>query len=310
MKKTLLICLLFASTLIYAQKKYAVYGIDDKFGIVNILTGDEFIKPEFEKNIIFFQGFISFDTNDELILFSKIDGEKSIYKKTQDDSFYLRELVSKMGESSLRLHIIEDNKSKVVNSDNEKTSLPKQYLKLESTKELLFGINKDNTIDVFKYKNLSEIILTIKASNFVNKRIYKSGSKDYKRYYVFYTDNAIFVYTDNFELAKNYDKGGINNNEILNIIKEDFVTSEVISQGMYSEDWYLKYSNEYTIFEFEGMPFFKLKGDFELINSDWRFIDIKEKKTNKKYFFYFDVENRKISLPKKEQNEFNLQFLN
>ncbi|WP_177761208.1 hypothetical protein [Flavobacterium sp. I3-2] len=310
MKKTLLFCLLFVSTFIYAQKKYAVFGIDNKFGVVNILTGDEFIKPEFVQNKIFFRDFISFVTNDELILFNKIDGEKSIYKKTQDDSFYLRDLVSKMGESSLRLHIIEDNKSKVVNSENEKIVLPKQYLKLESTKELLFGINDDNTIDVFKYKNLNEIILTIKASNFINERIYKAGSEDYKRYYVFYTDNGIFVYNDNFELAKSYDKSGKNNNEILNILKEDFVTSEVITQGMYWEDWYLKYSNEYTIFEFEGMPYFKLKGDFDLITNDWRFIEIKDKKTNKKYFFYFDVENRRISLPKKVQNEFDLQFLN
>lgn len=310
MKKTLLFCLLFVSTFIYAQKKYAVFGIDNKFGVVNILTGDEFIKPEFVQNKIFFRDFISFVTNDELILFNKIDGEKSIYKKTQDDSFYLRDLVSKMGESSLRLHIIEDNKSKVVNSENEKIVLPKQYLKLESTKELLFGINDDNTIDVFKYKNLNEIILTIKASNFINERIYKAGSEDYKRYYVFYTVNGIFVYNDNFELAKSYDKGGKSNNEILNILKEDFVTSEVITQGMYWEDWYLKYSNEYTIFEFEGMPYFKLKGDFDLITNDWRFIEIKDKKTNKKYFFYFDVENRRISLPKKVQNEFDLQFLN
>lgn len=310
MKKTLLFCLLFVSTFIYAQKKYAVFGIDNKFGVVNILTGDEFIKPEFVQNKIFFRDFISFVTNDELILFNKIDGEKSIYKKTQDDSFYLRDLVSKMGESSLRLHIVEDNKSKVVNSENEKTALPKQYLKLESTNELLFGINDDNTIDVFKYKNLNEIILTIKASNFINERIYKAGSEDYKRYYVFYTVNGIFVYNDNFELAKSYDKGGKSNNEILNILKEDFVTSEVITQGMYWEDWYLKYSNECTIFEFEGMPYFKLKGDFDLITNDWRFIEIKDKKTNKKYFFYFDVENRRISLPKKVQNEFDLQFLN
>lgn len=66
----------------------------------------------------------------------------------------------------------------------------------------------------------------------------------------------------------------------------------------------------YSVFNFDGLPVFKLKGNFEILKKDWRFIIIQDKITDKKYAFYIDFEKNKMSLPKDEQNKLDVQFLN
>ncbi|RRJ90936.1 hypothetical protein EG240_07895 [Paenimyroides tangerinum] len=124
------------------------------------------------------------------------------------------------------------------------------------------------------------MFLTIKAPNFINSRIYKVDTKDYKSFYVFYSNVDISVYDDTFELAKSYKKGSRNQTEILNIIKDDFVYSKQLSQEMY-EDIRSVFVDGYSVFNFDGLPVFKLKGNFEILKKDWRFIIIQDKITDK-----------------------------
>ncbi|MBA5792657.1 hypothetical protein H1R17_01305 [Flavobacterium sp. xlx-214] len=307
--KILLTIILLVANFSFAQQKYEVFGIDNKFGIVDYETGNEFIEPQFVNYKNFFIDFVDFETETELILFNKISGKKVVYKKGQNESFYLRKVNSNMKESTQRLHIIENNKSTVVDAVNNKITLPKKYSKLQTNDAWLFGFNENETIDVYSYDDFKKIKVTIKASKFIKDWVYKLETNDYKNHYVFYNELEVFVYDEVFNLVKKYATGGNTYSEIKEVIKTDFKVSSHISQGVFMDEWKVTYSNGYSNFNYIKQLSFQLKGNFEALTKGWDYILIEENNSQKKYFFFLDYENKRFSLPKAEQIKLDLHFL-
>lgn len=309
MKRTLLLILLSVTTTAFSQTNYEVFGINESFGITEYATGKEFITPVYPKYKNFFDNYIDFETETEFILYSRANGEKLVYTKGQNNMFYVRQKKVTYVGYEANYHIIENNRSVIINGEGVQESLPRKYNKIEGQKDFLFAFT-DKYIDIYIYNDLHTPKVTISASKSIKDKIGRLKTEGYENFHVFYNKSAIYVYNDSLELVKTYKQGGENETDIYKIIQEDFVRRGSNSQYSDSDEyWKVTKEGNYTLFNLDEHIIFKVKGDFGLKNNYWKSISIENLTTKNSYFFYIDNEKKNFSLPKKYQEKLALQFV-
>lgn len=309
MKNILLIILLVVINFSFAQTNYEVFGVNGKFGIVEKKTNNEFIKPTYTKYTSLLEDYIVFLTKTDFILYNKISGNKIAYTKGQDDHFFLLPTNTSIVGYEANYHVIENNKSVVINNKAEKRKLSKKYLKIAGLSGMLLGFT-EKSINIFTDNKLNVPKITVNALNFIEGDFAKRDEENEEKFYVFYNKNKTYVYSDLLDLVKIYEEGGDNDESVFKIIQNDFIEKDERSIGRenFGVKTYITEGNKSpSSIKIEDFAF-SVKENSK-IRYLWGFITIKNDITKENYYFSVNYKEKQIYLPKKYQEQLDLQIL-
>lgn len=287
------------------------FGIDKKYGLVNVENQTEIIAPSYAQIIFTFTDYVGFKNETDVDLFSKKTGEKLSFKETYQTDLYLKRVKY--------THFQDQNFSYLIsNVVSERLQLPKKYQSLSTQHNYLIAFAA-NSYDVYKDTNLNvPKIAALKASAFHSYIANVAKQDDFSTVNVFYGLGTIYVYSEEFELLKTYKNKAKDQNKMLTVLQKDFPavdTKEMMQTSMIGyPNWRYEHLNGVTKVSLFSDPkkyfYVAKKCEAQLVpgNDDWVEIQLLESKGT--YQFMVDFEHQRFNLPAKYIQELGLKFEN
>lgn len=296
----------FCSLSVMAQEKYEAFQYEDKFGVVEINTLNEFIEPTFSDRNSYFDP-ITLINGIEYTFIDRVSGKAESYTTTNQDLRF---------NGNYYKHFYKDNKSVFVSKDTKsKISFNKKY------REAIGGggnliVKYDGLYEVYTKPNFkTPKIKDIKAKKVYKDLVFRKRTQKEEYLTIFYGNDAIYVYDKNYKLLKEYPSDTEYESRMFEVISGEFTKVEngslsdyAVSPSYFTES----FKDGYTIFtsdEFKKP--FQIKGKYRNYiiygKTDW--IIITNRETDKKYSFRIDFEKKRFLLPKKYQEILELKFI-
>ena len=292
---------------VMAQEKYEAFQYEDKFGVVEINTLNEFIEPTYSDRNSYFDP-ITLIKGIEYTFIDRVSGKAESYTTTNQDLRF---------NGNYYKHFYKDDKSVFVSKDTKsKISFNKKYREAMGNGSDLI-VKYDGLYEVYAKPNFK----TPKVKDIKAKKVYKDlvfRKKTQKEEYltIFYGNDAIYVYDKNYNLLKKYPSDTDYQSRMFAVISGEFTQVEktgdlngyAVAPSYFTES----FKDGYTIFtsdEFKKP--FQIKGKYRnhVIYSKTDWIIITNRETDKKYSFRIDFEKKRFLLPKKYQEILELKFI-
>ena len=291
---------------VVAQEKYEAFQYEDKFGVVEINTLNEFIAPTYSSRNSYFDP-ITLLNGLEYTFIDRVNGKAETYTSTNEELRF---------NSNYYMHFYKEGKSVFIprNAKN-KITFNKEYREVIG--------NGSNLI--VKHEGLYEVYLqpnfkTPKVKDIKAKKVYKDfvfHKRTQKEEYltIFYGNDAIYVYDRNFELLKEYPSDTEYESKMFEVISGEFTTIEnkdlnnyAVAPSYFTESFKDGYTT-FTSDEFKKP--FQIKGKYRnhviYGKKDW--IIVINTENDKRYSFRIDFEKKRFLLPKKHQEILELKFI-
>lgn len=300
----------------YSQEKYEAFQYENKFGIVNKETLEEFLKPEFEKFAPIFTDVLALVNKDDFYFYNKETGENTTYK-TKDEFLYLR-------NSNKYFHFIEDNKRLLISSSEftDKILLDKEYNNFENSFDYIIAYSNENKIDVYGKDSMTLKVRDISAKKHMDKKVLDTNTQ--KEFYinVFYGMETVLFYDENYNFLKEIETSAADRFETYSLIKKHFTTVESNLDRVNRLNEILRWKpnkvKDKTEFTF-GHIGFEIYGSYEEIlfpiNSIYKdsksvnyWVVLQNEETKNSQAFKIDYVNREFIYPKKYQKKLKLKM--
>lgn len=292
---------------VMAQEKYEAFQYEDKFGVVEINTLNEFIEPTFSDRNSYFDP-ITLINYPEYNFIDRSTGKKETYTTTNEELRF---------NGNYYMHFYKDGKSIFIPREGKnKITFNKEYREVIGNGSDLI-VRSNGLYEVYAKPNFK----TPKVKDIKAKKVYKDfvfRKKTQKEEYltIFYGNDAIYVYDKNYKLLKEYPSDTDYESRMFDVISGEFTKVEktgdlngyAVAPSYFTES----FKDGYTIFtsdEFKKP--FQIKGKYRnhviYSKNDW--IIITNRETDKRYSFRIDFEKKRFLLPKKYQEILELKFI-
>lgn len=291
---------------VMAQEKYEAFQYEDKFGVVEINTLNEFIEPTYSDRNSYFDP-ITLINGSKYTFIDRVSGKAESYTTTNQELRF---------NGNYYMHFYKDEKSVFISKDvKSKISFSKKYRDaIGSGSDLV--VKHDGLYEVYAKPNFK----TPKVKDINAKKVYKDfvfRKRTQKEEYltIFYGNDAVYVYDRNSNLLKKYPSDTDYESRMFEVISGEFtkIENENLSNYAVAPSYFTEnFEDGYTTFtsnEFQKL--FQIKGNYRnhIIYGKTDWIILTNKETNKRYSFRIDFEKKRFLLPKKYQEILELKFL-
>lgn len=307
MKKIIILILSLCSLSGMAQEKYEAFQYEDKFGVVEMNTLNEFIEPTYSERNSYFDP-ITLINGSEYTFIDRVSGKAETYKTTNQELRF---------NGNYYMHFYKYDKSVFIPRDAKiKISFNKKYREAIGNGSDLI-VKHDGMFEVFAKPNFkTPKVKDIKAKKVYQDFVFRKRTQKEEYLTIFYGNDAIYVYDKNYKLLKEYPSYTEYESRMFEAISGEFteVEEEDYPPAMSLMPEYFSVDNKegYTIFtsnEFKKP--FQIKGTYRnhIIYGKTDWIIITNKETDKRYSFRIDFEKKRFLLPKKYQEILELKFI-
>lgn len=292
---------------VMAQETYEAFQYEDKFGVVDINTLNEFIEPTFSDRNSYFDR-ITLINGSEYTFVDRVSGALETYTTTKEDLRF---------NGNYYMHFYKEGKSVFIPRDaKNKISFNKKYRDAIGNDSDLI-VKHDGFFDVFVRPNFkTPKVKDLKATKVYQDFIFRKRTQKEEYLTVFYGNDAVYVYDNKFNLLKKYPSAETYESGMFEVISGEF--TKVEKQGNLSnyavapEYFTANFKEGYTTLKStEFNQSFTVKGNFRtsIIYGEIDWIILIDKETDKTYSFKIDFEKKRFLLPKKYQEILELKFL-
>lgn len=292
---------------VMAQEKYEAFQYEDKFGVVEINTLNEFIEPTFSDRNSYFDP-ITLINYPEYNFIDRSTGKKETYTTTNEELRF---------NGNYYMHFYKDGKSIFIPREGKnKITFNKEYREVIGNGSDLI-VRSNGLYEVYAKPNFK----TPKVKDIKAKKVYKDfvfRKKTQKEEYltIFYGNDAIYVYDKNYKLLKEYPSDTDYESRMFDVISGEFTkvekTGDLNGYAAAPEYFTANFKEGYTTLKStEFNQSFTVKGNFRtsIIYEEIDWIILIDKETDKTYSFKIDFEKKRFLLPKKYQEILELKFL-
>ncbi|KAA5538058.1 hypothetical protein [Paenimyroides baculatum] len=307
MKKIIILLLSLCSLSGMAQEKYEAFQYEDKFGVVEMNTLNEFIEPTYSERNSYFDP-IALMKGIEYTFIDRVSGKAETYITTNQELRF---------NGNYYKHFYKDDKSVFIPRDAKiKISFNKKYHEAIGNGSDLI-VKHDGLFEVFAKSNFkTPKVKDIKAKKVYQDFVFRKRTQKEEYLTIFYGNAAIYVYDKNYKLLKEYPSDTEYDSKMFEAISGEFtkVEKEDYPPAMALMPEYFSVDNKdgYTIFtsnEFQKP--FQIKGNYRnhVIYDEKEWIILINKETNKRYSFRIDFEKKRFLLPKEYQEILEVKFI-
>ena len=306
MKKIISLTLLAISTLIFSQNRYAAFGHNRTYSIVDTSDQTEFLAPTYQDVEFFFTDYLAMKKDRETDFYSKQTGEKKTMTMTFEKDIKI--------DDKYYIHYKDQNFSYLIPKHfSERLKLPNKYENLRQNKDYIIA-SLGNSYDIIDLKSL-KTIKTIKASAYWSGIFDAIKTSKTEGLLVFYGNATIEVYTDQLKLLKTYKSSEKSREKVLYIIKKDFVEQETkeANQSFMAgiPIWGFKTVENLTkvwLYK-DNQKHFTVAGRCEAqYTSGKNWVEIQALEKHQTFQFEVDFENKKFIIPQKYIDVMDLKF--
>lgn len=292
---------------VMAQEKYEAFQYEDKFGVVEINTLNEFMEPTYSDRNSYFDP-ITLINGGEYTFVDRVSGKKESYTSTKEELRF---------NGNYYMHFYKDDKSVFIPRDaKNKISFNKKY------REAIGGggnliVKYDGLYEVYVKPNFkTPKVKDIKAKKVYKNLVFRKRTQKEEYLTIFYGNDAIYVYDKNYKLLKEYPSDTEYESRMFEAISGEFTEVEnedyPPAMSLMPEYFSVNKKEGYTIFtsnEFKKP--FQIKGTYRnhVIYGEKNWIILIDKETDKKYSFRIDFEKKRFLLPKRYQEILELKFI-
>lgn len=307
MKKIIILLLSLCGLSVMSQEKYEAFQYEDKFGVVEINTLNEFIEPTYSDRNSYFDP-ITLINGIEYTFIDRVSGKAETYITTNQELRF---------NGNYYKHFYKDDKSVFIPRDAKiKISFNKKYREAIGNGSDLI-VKHDGLFEVFSKPNFkTPKVKDIKAKKVYQDFVFRKRTQKEEYLTIFYGNDAIYVYDKNYKLLKEYPSDTEYDSRMFETISGEFTKVEkdgdlsnyAVAPSYFTE----KFKDGYTILtsnEFQKP--FQIKGIYRnhIIYGKTDWIIITNKETDKRYSFRIDFEKKRFLLPKKYQEILELKFI-
>jgi len=307
MKKIILLLLSLCSLYAMAQEKYEAFQYDDKFGVVEIKTLNEFIEPTYSSQNSYFDP-ITLLKGLEYTFIDRNTGKAESYISTNNELRF---------NSNYYMHFYKEGKSVFIPRDaKNKITFNKEYREVIGNGSDLI-VKKDGLYEIYAKPNFkTPKIKDIKAKKVYKDFVFRKRTQKEEYLTIFYGNDAIYVYDRSYKLLKEYPSDTEYESRMFEAISNEFtkVEKEEYPPVMSLMPEYFSVDNKdgYTTFtSVEFQKSFQLKGKYRnhviYGKKDW--IIVTNIENDKRYSFRIDFEKKRFLLSKKYQEILELKFV-
>ena len=226
---------------VMAQEKYEAFQYEDKFGVVEINTLNEFIEPTFSDRNSYFDP-ITLINYPEYNFIDRSTGKKETYTTANEELRF---------NGNYYMHFYKDGKSIFIPREGKnKITFNKEYREVIGNGSDLI-VRSNGLYEVYAKPNFK----TPKVKDIKAKKVYKDfvfRKKTQKEEYltIFYGNDAIYVYDRNYKLLKEYPSDTEYESRMFEVISGEFtkVESESLSNYAVAPSYFTEsFKDGYTI---------------------------------------------------------------
>ena len=306
MKKITIFFLNLCSLSVIAQEKYEAFQYEDKFGVVEINTLNEFIEPTYSDRNSYFDP-ITLIKGIEYTFIDRVSGKAETYITTNQELRF---------NGNYYKHFYKDDKSVFISKDTKsKISFNKKYREaIGSAGDLI--VKYGGLYEVYAKPNFkTPKVKDIKAKKVYKDFVFRKRTQKEEYLTIFYGNDAIYVYDKNYKLLKEYPSDTDYDSRMFEAISNEFtkVESENLSNYAVAPSYFAEsFKDGYTTFtsdEFKKP--FQIKGKYRnhIIYGKTDWIILTNRETDKTFSFRIDFEKKRFLLPKKYQEILELKFI-
>lgn len=289
------------------QETYEAFQYEDKFGVVEINTLNEFIEPTFSDRNSYFDP-ITLIKGSEYTFVDRVSGALETYTTTKEDLRF---------NGNYYMHFYKEGKSVFIPRDaKNKISFNKKYRDaIGNSSDLI--VKHDGFFDVFARPNFkTPKVKDLKATKVYQDFIFRKRTQNEEYLTVFYGNDALYVYDNKFNLLKKYPSAETYESGMFEVISGEFTKikkdGDLSNYAVAPEYFTANFKEGYTTLKStEFNKSFTVKGNFRtsIIYGEIDWIILIDKETDKTYSFKIDFEKKRFLLPKKYQEILELKFL-
>lgn len=290
-----------------AQEKYETFQYENKFGVVEINTLNEFIEPTYSDRNSYFDP-ITLINYPEYNFIDRFTGKKETYTTTKEELRF---------KGSYYMHFYKDGKSVFIPRDaKNKITFNKEYREAIGNGSDLI-VKHNGLYEVYAKPNFkTPKVKDLKATKVYKDFVFRKRTNKEEYLTVFYGNDAIYVYDRNYKLLKKYESDTSYESRMFEAISGEFTRIEKdgeLSSYAVAPSYFVENFNDgYTTFTSEeNKRSFQIKGKYRnnIIYGETNWIIITNRETDKKYTFKIDFKNNRFLLPKKYQEILELKFI-
>lgn len=306
MKKIALLILGLISMQVIGQNNYEAFQYENKFGVVEINTLNEFIAPSYSSQNDFFIPITLIDYP-EYTFINRTTGEKQTYTTTNEELRFNGMYYMHFYKSGKSVFISRDTKSKI--------TLNKEYRNAIGNGNDLM-VQHNGLYEVYAEPNFkTPKVKNIKAKKVFTDFVFRKRTQKIEYVNIFYGNDAVYVYDKKYNLLKKYPSKVEYESRMFDVIAGEFTEANqknLNGYGIAPRYFTDEFKNGYTTFKsIEYKKAFKIKGEFRNSNiyDTEDCIILTEKQSGKKYSFKIDFEKKRFLLPLKYQELLELTFV-
>lgn len=309
MRKIYLWSISLFTVLAGAQERYEAFGVNNKYGIVDIQNQKEYVAPDYSDINLLITDYLALQNGNQVSFYSRETGEKTVLEKLKWQNVYLNDKKYDHFQDANNSYLIADR-------FKEKIVLPRKYSVVDSQffkegQKYFVGVH-DHKLDIYKSSDITKpLIKDVKASEYFTDFYTKTGNAEVMQLHIFYGEGMVNVYNDHLKLIKSYKGNAAGLGDLNNIMEKDYkqvLRPPSVSNVFAGEFWWKGKSTggKTKIWNRENLSkSFVINGDYDIwdvkFNDQW--IDIRNEDRTKLYKFRVDMENKKIILPQKYLEE-------
>ncbi|AQX10371.1 hypothetical protein [Elizabethkingia ursingii] len=314
MRKIYLWSISLFTILVGAQERYEAFGVNNKYGIVEIQNQKEYVAPDFSDINLLVTDYLALQNGNQVSFYSRETGEKTVLDKVKWQNVYLNDKKYEHFQDANNSYLIADR-------FKEKIILPRKYSAVDNQffkegRKYFVGVH-DHKLDIYKSSDITKpLIKDVKASGYFTDFYTKTGTTEVKQLHIFYGEGMVNVYNDHLKPIKSYKGNAAGLGDLNDIMEKDYkqvLRPPSVSNVFAGEFWWKGKSTggKTKIWNRKNLnKSFVINGDYGIwdikYNNQW--IDLRNEDRTKLYKFRVDMENKRIILPQKYQEELSPVF--
>ncbi|MCP1251974.1 MULTISPECIES: DUF4640 domain-containing protein [Elizabethkingia] len=314
MRKIYLWSISLFTAFVGAQERYEAFGVNNKYGIVDIQNQKEYVAPDYNDINLLVTDYLALQNGNQVSFYSRETGEKIVLDRVKWQNVYLNDKKYEHFQDANNSYLIADRFKEKIVLPRKYSAVGNQFFK--EGRKYFVGVH-DHKLDIYKSSDITKpLIKDVKASEYFTDFYTKTGTAEVKQLHIFYGEGMVNVYNDHLKLIKSYKGNAAGLGDLNDIMEKDYkqvLRPPSVSNVFAGDFWWKGKSTggKTKIWNRKNLSkSFVVNGDYGIwdikYNNQW--IDLRNEDRTKLYKFRVDMENKKIILPQKYQEELSPVF--
>jgi hypothetical protein len=220
MRKIYLWSISLFTAFVGAQERYEAFGVNNKYGIVDIQNQKEYVTPDYSDINLLVTDYLALQNGNQVSFYSRETGEKTVLDKVKWQNVYLNDKKYEHFQDANNSYLIADRFKEKIVLPRKYSAVGNQFFK--EGRKYFVGVH-DHKLDIYKSSDITKpLIKDVKASEYFTDFYTKTGTEEVKQLHIFYGEGIVNVYNDHLKLIKSYKGNAAGLGDLNDIMEKDY----------------------------------------------------------------------------------------